>query len=194
MIKTMEKLDNLQILLKTITELLKNKEQVIIAIDGRCASGKTTLANQFNTMYDCNVFRMDDFFLRSDMRTISRLYEPGGNVDYERFRLEVLEPLKQGRALKYRPYCCQTSYYKEAVLAPYKPVNIVEGSYACHPALWNYYDYRFFMNVVQLEQMNRLQRRNPNTVATFRDKWIPLEERYFYEYHILERCDSVLEG
>ena len=49
---------------KQIDELLTQKETVIVAIDGKCTSGKTTLASKLAEIYDCNVFHMDDFFLR----------------------------------------------------------------------------------------------------------------------------------
>ena len=49
-----------------IIELSDKKERVIVAIDGRCASGKTTLAREIAKRLDCNIFHMDDFFLRPE--------------------------------------------------------------------------------------------------------------------------------
>lgn len=37
------------------------KESFIMAIDGRCAAGKTTLAGQLKKVCECNVVHMDDF-------------------------------------------------------------------------------------------------------------------------------------
>ena len=91
---------------KQIDELFAEKDIVIVAIDGKCTSGKTTLASKLAEIYDCNVFHMDDFFLRPEQRTPERFAEIGGNVDYERFREEVLLPLKSGKAFSYRPFDC----------------------------------------------------------------------------------------
>ena len=88
---------------KQIDELLAKQDMVIVAIDGKCTSGKTTLASKLAEIYDCNVFHMDDFFLRPEQRTPERFAEVGGNVDYERFQEEVLLPLKSGKAFSYRP-------------------------------------------------------------------------------------------
>ena len=93
---------------KRIDELLAQKDMVIVAIDGKCTSGKTTLAGKLAEMYDCNVFHMDDFFLRPEKRTPERYAEVGGNVDYERFKEEVLVPLKAGKPFSYRPFDCST--------------------------------------------------------------------------------------
>jgi len=79
---------------KKIDELLTQKDMVIVAIDGKCTSGKTTLASKLTQIYDCNVFHMDDFFLRPEQRTPERFAEVGGNVDYERLQEEVMIPLK----------------------------------------------------------------------------------------------------
>ena len=48
-----------------IETLLAEQEHVFVAIDGPCASGKTTLARNLNERFGGNVLHMDDFFLRS---------------------------------------------------------------------------------------------------------------------------------
>ena len=91
-----------------IDHLLAQKDFVTVAIDGQCTSGKTTLAAQLAAIYDCNVFHMDDFFLRPEQRTAARFAEVGGNVDYERFYREVLLPLQERQPFSYRPFDCGT--------------------------------------------------------------------------------------
>ena len=86
----------LETIRKQIDELWEKKDMIIVAIDGKCTSGKTTSASKLAEIYDCNVFHMDDFFLRPEQRTSERFAEIGGNVDYERFQEEVLFPLRSG--------------------------------------------------------------------------------------------------
>ena len=61
-----------------IDMLLGEKDFVIVAIDGKCTSGKTTLASKLAELYDCNVFHMDDFFLRRPPQTVQVCAVPGG--------------------------------------------------------------------------------------------------------------------
>ena len=72
-----------------INEIVKQEyntdRPILVAIDGRCGSGKTTLGEYLKGQLDCNLFHMDDFFLRMEQRTPDRMKETGGNVDYERF-------------------------------------------------------------------------------------------------------------
>ena len=82
----------LKALTDRIDKLMDEKGCVVVGIDGSCTSGKSTLAGWLAEQYDCNVFHMDDYFLRPEQRTAERFAEPGGNVDRERFAEEVLLP------------------------------------------------------------------------------------------------------
>ena len=144
-------------ILELAAPVLKEKQPVLIAIDGRSAAGKSTLAAQLEKALGWQVIHMDDFFLRPDQRTPQRLGEPGGNVDYERFLEEVLLPLSRGEAVLYRPYDCHTqSFRTPSILAPSRVV-VVEGAYSCHPKLREYYDLRVFLSEDREEQARRIR-------------------------------------
>lgn len=180
-------------LVATIKNIQKEKKVVLIGIDGRCASGKTTLGEELHEILGGNLFHMDDFFLRPEQRTKQRYQEPGGNVDRERFSEEVLKPLKEDRDFSYRPFDCKTMTLKDPVLVKKSNLSIVEGSYCLHPDLINFYDLKIFLDVSPAIQMKRIERRNPDKVIDFREKWIPYEERYFNVFHTRESSDIVLD-
>ena len=168
----------------------RKEEPLLIAIDGRCAAGKTTLADRLQKECGCNVIHMDHFFLRPEQRTVERQNEPGGNVDYERFLKEVMFPLRKRQPFSYRIFDCKKMDFGSDVLIKPNAVTIVEGSYSCHPVLWDFYDFHVFLDITPEEQMHRIQCRNGERAAeVFRDRWIPLEERYFLEYQVKERCE-----
>ena len=176
-----------------IHQLQKEKERVLIAIDGRCASGKTTLANALQKRLACEVIHMDSFFLRPEQRTAERYKIPGGNVDYERLQEEVLIPLKTGQSFSYRPFVCSTQQLGEPVAVGEHKVIILEGSYSCHPSLWNEADFHIFLTVEKTEQLIRLEQRDASKLTAFQEKWIPLEEAYFSFYDIEKRCELILQ-
>ena len=182
------------VLFRDLEALRDRGERAIVAIEGRCASGKTTLAARLGSRLGVPVVHMDHFFLRRSQRTEARYTQPGGNIDHERVRAEVLEPLAEGRAALYRPYCCQTGVLEDPIEVKPSPLVLVEGSYSCHPALWDFYHCRVFVTVDPEEQLRRIHRRDgPEQLKNFRERWIPLEERYFSAYQVEDRCGYQLE-
>ena len=77
-------------LLKEKISVLVGCGRTVIAIDGSCASGKSTLADEIKELFGGTVIQADSFFLPADMRTAERLSEPGGNFHRERFCDEVI--------------------------------------------------------------------------------------------------------
>ena len=185
--------DNINQITAAIQAELKNKEYVLVAIDGRCASGKTTLAQEIQKTLLCNVIHIDDFFLRPEQRTQKRLETPGENVDHERFLSEVLLPLKANKTFSYRPFDCHTQTLLKQVEVKPDKITIIEGSYSCHPNLWDYYDIHIFMDIDGKTQLKRISARNgENGVKVFREKWIPLEEKYFETFKVKEKCELII--
>lgn len=175
-----------------IKKILKEKGTVRIAIDGRCGSGKSTMAEMLSKEVDCNLFHMDDFYLTPEKRSQERFSEPGGNVDRERFLEEVLIPATKGEPVFYRAYDCKAQSFKDSVKMEPQKVIITEGSYACHPELFGFYDLHIFLSVSFETQMQRIISRNGKESAEiFKNKWIPLEEKYFDFFDIEKKCEMV---
>lgn len=172
---------------------LKEDGVKVIAIDGRCASGKTTLAKELSEELGAGVIHMDDFFLPGEMRTGERLREPGGNVHYERFATEVLAGLRSKASFSYGRFDCRRMEIAGRVIVPEGRLRIVEGAYSCHPYFGNYMDLRIFRDVPPEIQCGRIRARNGETaLKKFREKWIPMEETYFGAYRIAEQADIII--
>ena len=178
-----------QIICGRMDALLRQRECVTVAIDGSCTAGKSTLAAKLETIYDCNLFHMDDFFLRPEQRAAERFAQPGGNVDYERFREEVILPLQAGEAFSYRPYDCSTGRLKEPVAVLPRKVNIIEGTYSHHPYFGDVYDLRVFLQVQDECRKQRILQRPAFLHERFFEQWIPMEQQYFEYFSVASRAD-----
>lgn len=177
-----------------IEKALAGKDRILVAIDGPCASGKTTLARAISERLSCPVVHTDHFFLRPEQRTPERLAEAGGNFDRERFVREVLLPLAAGKDFTYRPLVCSTMSLGAPVAIKAAPVTLIEGSYSCHPDLREVYDLRFFTTVSPTEQERRLLLREGEARLTvFKEKWIPMEEAYFQAFSVPSCCHILSE-
>lgn len=173
-----------------INSQCKEKSKLLVAIDGRCASGKTTISKELENLIQCNVIHMDHFFLRPEQRTKDRLNTAGENVDHERFLEEVLKPLKNGEEVSFRPFNCKTMSLDKEIKLDDKAINIIEGSYSCHKNLFDYYDLHIFLDVSPNEQMKRIILRDGlEKAGIYESKWIPLEEKYFDTYKVSQKCE-----
>ena len=180
-------------LLEKMAKLDRKNDACVIALDGRAASGKTTMADQLSLILDAGIVHMDDFFLPATLRTANRLEEPGGNVHYERFAREVLPEIAQTKAFPYRRFDCSRLDFGDTREVCASEWRIVEGAYSCHPYFGDYTDLRVFCDVEPEEQLHRIELRDGAEKAkTFAARWIPLEERYFSKFQIREKSDVIL--
>ena len=183
-------------LAETISSLLSASPSrpVLVALDGRCGSGKTTLAAQLAERFpDSAVFHTDDFYLPPADRVDGWEHIPCANMDLARLSREVLAPARAGDAVSYRAYSCREGAYLPTKNIASKPLFLVEGSYSHHPLLAENYDLRVFVTCSQEEQARRLQAREGERYPNFVQRWIPLEEGYFAQYHIETRADLILD-
>ena len=169
--------------------------RLVLAIDGRCGAGKSTLASLIAGVYDAAVVHMDDFFLPPAMRTEERLAEPGGNFDRERFLSEVGAGLRSGKSFSYRVFDCSKMELGEYRAVPERELTIVEGSYSQHPELLDLYGLRVFATCPPEVQKRRIfERSGAALYPRFVREWIPMEERYFAAFAVAEGCGWVLDS
>lgn len=165
----------------------------LIAIDGYCGSGKSTLSQIIKEKFDCNVFHMDDYYLPFSKRNENWEMIPAGNMDVERFYNQVLKPAKKGDQIIYQPYYCREDCLQEAVFVTPKPLTIIEGSYSHHPLLSDLYDLKIFLTCSKEEQKRRLILREGERFPFYESRWIPMEERYYQAYSVMENADVVFD-
>lgn len=171
----------------------RSRRPCVIAIDGRAGAGKSGLAARLSMVLGCDIVHMDDFFLPPELRSDERLDAAGGNIHYERFKAEALPMLHSAEPFSYNVFSCsemKLSGKREMGAGEYR---IVEGSYSLHPEFGDYADVRIFCQVEPEEQLRRITERDGEHFAKiFRERWIPMEEKYFDTFSIAEKCDVVM--
>ena len=185
----------------------KNYGRILLVIDGRCGAGKTTLASRISEKLTCNVFHMDDFYLPAAEQTDERMKEPGGNISFGRFLSEIIMPIENGADIAYRPFVCCIQDYEDTQIMPARNINIIEGTYSCHPKLRGAYErlcgteddigsmrlIRIFLDIDCRKQIERLRTRvGEQRLKMCEDKWIPREEEYFKLGSVREYCKNVI--
>ena len=180
-------------LLNRIEKHIEENGSCVLVIDGFCASGKSTMARSIAQAYDTRLIHMDDFFLPPEKRTPERFAEPGGNVDYERFKAEVVNHIADDE-LAYGVFDCSEMAVTSHVTLPKKPLTIIEGAYSHHPSFGDYYDLDVFMETSPQEQLKRIRERDGEEyLPMFVNRWIPFEQAYESAYHVRARSLYLIE-
>ena len=168
-------MNNISRILAEVRALKQTQKRVIIAIDGRCGSGKTSLAESLRQCTNCEVIHMDDFFLRPEQINDERLSMPGENIDWERLEIEVLQPLLRGETCHYHPYDCHTRSYKPTVSCHPSSFIILEGAYSCNSHLWDYSDLHIFLRFLLknncVELLNVTEKSGPKSLKRNGSRW-----------------------
>ena len=167
---------------------------LVLALDGRCGAGKTTLAAALAQQFPASLtLHTDDFYLPPAQRVRGWEKTPCANMDLARLRDEALRPAYDGQAVLYRAYSCREGAYRPAQQLEARPLVILEGSYSHHPLLAGYETLRVFVTCAKTEQTRRLQAREGDRYPNFAARWIPLEEAYFAKFRIEETADFVVD-
>lgn len=162
----------------------------IIALEGRCASGKSTIADNLSQY---TIIHMDDFFLPRIRKTPARMAEVGGNIDYE-LVLSTIEKLKDSinnhlDKLEFEIFDCATQSYltKQIII---KDKIILEGVYSSHYHFNDLIDYVIYLKVDKEVQYERISKRR--MAQMFFNEWMKYEELYFEKYNITEKADLIV--
>lgn len=186
-----EALDAIPDLLDTLSMGMKH---LFVAIDGLSGTGKSRLATELAARRDAAVIHMDDFYLPLAERTPERTAEPGWNVDYERFTREVARPFLDGQPVVYVRFDCKTQRIGESVTVPDKPIYLIEGSYATHHAIPDFYDLRIVVCADEKTRKSRILTRDGEAMlARFEKEWFPLEEAYLKAEMTTELADVIVD-
>lgn len=161
---------------------------VIISIEGKCASGKSTIADFIKNNFKATIIHMDDFFLPIKRKTKARLDEIGGNIDYELVR-ETLLNIKNKNISRYKVFdCSKQEYYDKEFIS--SGIIILEGVYSYHKFFRDLIDKLIYIDTDYNIRVERLKAR-PN-FNRYINEWIPLEDRYFDSENILYLSDIIV--
>lgn len=170
------------------------KDFHVLAIDGRCGSGKSTLGKLISEIYDCPLIHMDDFYLPQAMRTKERYAMPGGNVHFERFEKEVYEAILKEEDFDYGVFSHEVMDVHHYHHVKKNSHYVIEGSYSFHPKLRKYSDFKVFLTQSKESQKQRILNREGEKIwEMFETRWIPLEELYFNSEDIEGLADVVID-
>jgi len=178
---------------------LRTTEPTLVAIDGRSAAGKTTLADELAAHLRAQgrpVLRssLDDFhppghkYRSSERRYTPATYYAEG-YSYAAFRQLVLDPLRPGGSRRCRLALWDSfndvALPEEWIDAPNNVIMIIDGAFLLRPDLRQYWDYVIWLQIDWETMLERVAKRDVAWVGSaeivierYRTFWIPMHEYY----------------
>ena len=156
-------------------------KKVLIALEGRCASGKTTISKLIK---DVTLIHIDDFF---DEKKEDRLnYKELINL------LNRIKYAKVGEIIEYNAFSCRDwKYYKKEITV--NNVILFEGVYSYSEEIRDYFDKVIFSVISKDEQLYRLNKReNEYYLQKYLNEWIPREEEYYESFDFVSNANILI--
>ena len=178
--------------LAALIERIESAPECVVIIDGDSGAGKSTLGKILGETFGANVYHADDYFLPFERKTPERLSEAGGNLDRERLYEEIIRPLKEGRAVRYRRYNCSTGTLDGYIETESGKRSVIEGVYSMHPELFVKGAVYVVLKIdSELQKKRILERNGEYILSRYEKEWLPLEKHYFAEFDPAARADFV---
>ena len=153
-----------------------------VGVDGKGASGKTTLAARIAAALPGSVIVHIDDFARPDVRGWER----------DRFVQQVVRPLLAGRPARYQRWDFDRNVGAEWHTVPTGVPVVVEGVSATDVRLGVSWDFTIWVEVPYEVRLARaLERDGPGRMDRWLTDWMPSEDEYERSQRPQERVDLV---
>lgn len=179
---------------------------LVVAIDGRSGSGKTTVAEAVAQAISAVIVPCDDFFAASvsdeqwDRRTPEQ--RAADMLDWRRLKREAIEPLRTGLPARWYAfdflagpradgtYPLQTTPTERLP----KPVVLLDGAYSTRPELADLLDLRVLVEATSTSRQARLATREAaDVLRRWHARWDLAEEYYFRHVRPPSAFDVVVQ-
>lgn len=153
------------------------------ALEGKAASGKTTITNLLEKDDDVTVIHVDDFFDYSDEEI---------GINSLRIVKEIIHPAIINKPLKFKKYDCTTKTFIDTTIESLNSIVVIEGVFSCNSILEEYYKGIIYLHINEDSQQERLIKRNRLLYNRFVNEWIPRENNYFKKYNIFKKANIIV--
>jgi uridine kinase len=160
-------------------------QTLLLAIDGRGGSGKSTIAERLQERLESAVVvHLDDFVSET--------------VERQRLLQQVILPLKVGQPIRYQRFDWTTRSLAEWTDLEPGDVLIIEGVSTLHPDLRAHFDIAVWLECPAEVGFRRgLARDRDNygvdTRRQWVDEWMPAEERYIATHRPQDHADFIID-
>jgi para-aminobenzoate synthetase len=175
-----------------IREYASRTQPLVVAIDGRSGSGKSTVAAAVAQAIGAVIVPCDDFYAAdvSDTEWDRRTPEQraADAIDWRRLKREAIEPLRTGRAARWHTFDFLAGprddgtypWHRTPTERLPKPVVLLDGAYSARPELADVLDLSVLVEAAPTTREARLAAREAaDFLGQWHARWDPAEDYYF---------------
>jgi uridine kinase len=174
-------------LIAALSDLCKEKERPIIAIDGPAGAGKTTLAHEIflalSTSASVQVIHMDD------------LYDGWDNAlsgDLTKVLSYLVEQHLGKTPAKLQRYNWSAAAFGDSEALPVADLLILEGVGSADKVIQGHLAALIWMEIDPQDGLKRVINRDGADVAEQMEKWLTTQEKHFLQHSTREKADFIL--
>jgi uridine kinase len=181
-----------------IRELARATSPIVVAVDGRSGTGKSTLSAWIARQCGATLIDQDDFYPGGEIDAWRRLtpqQKADRVIDWRRVRAEVLLPLRSGMPASWHPFDWETmeGLASEPITAQPSGIVILDGAYSSRPELADMIDLSILVTLPDAVRRERLeQREGEEYMSEWHAIWDEAEEYYFNAVRPPETFDLVI--
>lgn len=188
-----------QVATQRILELTKKTSPIVIAVDGRSGTGKSTLSAWIALHVGATLIDQDDFYAGGDIdmwRHLTPREKAHRVIDWRRVRTEALLPLRSGVQAHWHPFDWEAmeGLASKPITAQPSRIVILDGAYSSRPELGDLIDLSILVTLPDAVRRERLQKREgEGFISEWFSIWDEAEEYYFGTVRPSDTFDLVIE-
>lgn len=183
------------------------RSPLVVALDGRSGSGKSTFATAVACLIPATIVPCDDFFAANisahgwDIRSPAERARDA--LDWARLIREAIEPLLAGHSATWFPFDfaagtrADGSYALSTDVVRRDPARVIilDGAYSARPELGRFVQFSILMEAPEAVRWHRLAaREEPGFLAAWHARWDGAEDHYFTHVVPPTAFDIVVDG
>jgi len=179
----------------------KTDRSILVALDGRSGTGKSTIAKKIAERLGGVGINADDFWAGGsneewDKKIPKEKAETA--IDWKRIKTEVLEPLLSGSSATWHPFNWKAGkgLSSNVIQRNPSPLIILDGAYSTRPELQDIIDISILIEVPDdVKRRARLaERENEEYMKDWHKRWDVAEDYYFSQVRQRDLFDMIISN